>query len=1450
MNGRNWGALASGALLVAWGAFALVGLWLFRPALAYVLPGLDEVSLESLLCLILSGASLWAGAGNSPRGIRLQSLFGALVVLVTALAASRFIPLLFSGKIDLFSLPKQAEWHMAPLSVVAYMASGIILALGHRVHGRWSRLALQLSILVVLVIAFVSTTGHALNRFAGIDVFDFGIKDFSLSWPTSLGLLILGAGIIFTSSRTTWWRSYYADRPDRQVLTTGITLILVIALISGFVGVSLFANHSATLLKETLSSSLRANSHMMLRAVKEAVSEAGDIIGMSNLTTLLANGNVGSNGTKIQAELRRIKAAVNDSDLVAIRISGNDGRKIAALGQLTPSGENRVQLHLQERAWLFWQDGYRVEVRVPIQDGAKHLGEAAIEFSLADLHTHLDFTKGLGSSGEVVVCVPRGQMMECYPSRLAKGIYRVPRQIDNEPLPMSFAFAGRQGTVITRDYRRQKVLASHTPIPELDIGMVQKIDTEELYFAMRQKLWLSMVLFGLFALAGAAVLYFKVRPAVLKLNDTGMRLRDAQRIARMGSWEWIPATGAFSCSEQVAAIFGRNPGHEKFTMDTFFDAIHPDDRSRVQGIMASALPDGQSFDVEYRIVPASGNERHIHTQVQAFRGDGVAPKRLSGTVQDITERKLQENALRATYLELDDLYNNAPCGYHSLDKDGVILRVNDTELAWLGYRREELLGKHFIDLVLPQSREVFTENFPVFKKRGYIHDLEYDLRRKDGTTLSVLLSASAHYDAAGEYLSSRSTLYDITSLKQAESVLHKQRAMLNAFLSASPVGMLMLDRDLRHTHVNQALAEISGVSVEAHLGRTVQEVVPKVAPLVVPLYQHVLDSGESLLNVETSGEVPRHPGIQRSWLTSFFPILGKDGKPFALGGVILDITERKQMEERLRDRDAALTQAQQIGHMGSWEWDLVSGTLTWSEELYRIFGLDPQHFQASQELFLQIVPGNEHPALQRAIDDALQGRKPYDVEHHIIHSDGTLRLIHGKAQVLRDENGQPLRMTGVGQDITERHDNLNKLGHLNRLYSVLSKANEMFVRVRDRAELFREVCRIPIEEGGFRMAWIGLLDPDTQRIVPVMHWGHEDGYLEAISVLAVSDDERGRGPTGVAFREGISVICSDIETDERMRPWCAQALKRGYRSSAAFPIRENGLIIGAYTIYAEEPNFFVEDVAKLVEDLSADISYAVDALAHARYKAEAEAQLKLLNEALEHRVKMRTRQLEAANKELEAFSYSVSHDLRAPLRSVDGFSQILMRDHADKLDDTGRDYLKRVVRASKRMGELIDDLLQLSRVSRSELKKDTIDMSKLVCAVGREIKAADPERQVEWAIQPDVTVEADGRLMRAMLENLLRNAWKFSAKKPEARIEFGTLEQDGEKVLFVRDNGAGFDMQYAHKLFGAFQRLHRAEEFEGTGIGLATVQRIINHHGGRIWAEGAVGQGATFYFTI
>src|SRR5881394_3571462 len=245
-------------------------------------------------------------------------------------------------------------------------------------------------------------------------------------------------------------------------------------------------------------------------------------------------------------------------------------------------------------------------------------------------------------------------------------------------------------------------------------------------------------------------------------------------------------------------------------------------------------------------------------------------------------------------------------------------------------------------------------------------------------------------------------------------------------------------------------------------------------------------------------------------------------------------------------------------------------------------------------------------------------------------------------------------------------------------------------------------------------------------------------------------------------------------------------------------------------------------------------------------RKRAEEKINTLNEDL----KRRSAELEAANKELKTFAYSVSHDLRAPLRAIDGFSRALVDHCWEKLDPRSRNDLQRVRAASQRMGQLIDDMLALSRVTRSEMRCTGVDLSALAESILAELQKNQPERRAEFFIAPKLMVNADANLLRIALENLLGNAWKFTSKRPKAQIELGATSHNGKPAYFVRDNGAGFDMAYAGKLFGAFQRLHSGDEFEGTGIGLATVQRIVNRHGGRVWAEGKVNQGATFYFTL
>lgn len=477
--------------------------------------------------------------------------------------------------------------------------------------------------------------------------------------------------------------------------------------------------------------------------------------------------------------------------------------------------------------------------------------------------------------------------------------------------------------------------------------------------------------------------------------------------------------------------------------------------------------------------------------------------------------------------------------------------------------------------------------------------------------------------------------------------------------------------------------------------------------------------------------------------------------------------------------------------------------------------------------YVDLTPLKWREMETRIIRDQILSRGYSDLyAKEYTHKNGAIIPAELRVYLNRDENGAPYSMWAAVRDISDR----------NRATQALAESEERF-------RVLFEDSPVPLWECNYSGLKKRLDEIKNQ---PVTDWQiyfeeHLDLVRDWIKLIQIT----------AANRAALNLLgAKNIEqVNNNTTQLFGYAFFIGlFARLAELPENQSGLEVDAHCqTFAQQSIYVIVSFNGFSshEKWSRVLVSMMDITA--RKQAEEEVQKYRLH--LEELVTARTRQLENANKEMESFSYSVSHDLRAPLRSLEGFSQYLIEDYTAVLDDQGKDYLHRIRAASQRMNTLIDDLLKLARVSRLEFNSGSVDLAALARAVITDLETAQPDRQVEFISPREMNVNADASLMRIALVNLLANAWKFTAQTAAPQIELGHFEKDQKQVYFIRDNGAGFDMTYVGKLFGAFQRLH-GSEFEGTGIGLAIVQRIIHRHGGEIWAEGETGKGATFYFTL
>lgn len=623
--------------------------------------------------------------------------------------------------------------------------------------------------------------------------------------------------------------------------------------------------------------------------------------------------------------------------------------------------------------------------------------------------------------------------------------------------------------------------------------------------------------------------------------------------------------------------------------------------------------------------------------------------------------------------------------------------------------------------------------------------------------------------------------------------------------------------------------------------------------------------------------------------------------------LVADSLDRIRTEQALSLRESVLSQSQAAGHVGDWQWDLVTNSVSGSDEMNRIFGLGAGETGISVEtLVSQHIHPEDHARVRQYIRDIIDHQKLEPITYRVIHPEGSIHTLWiNPLEVKQDDQGQVRLVSGILQDITERTQYEIAIEKQNRQLKLLYETGQILSRSLDLRAIYHAFYIQVSQLMKCDVLYISSFDSMSQMITA--RYAVTDGVEGDVSKYPpIPLEPEGQGIQSPVIRSGKARLINDytaelkrintfyyINQDESLilENDVPEDMPHA-QSMLVIPTILSSDVTGVIQIQSYEKNAYSEQDLQIAELFAAQIAVAIynarlyeesineiheraiieeelrttqkelkRLLAASELSREtlqkmieeqriADEQIRQLNRELETRVRERTAMLQAANQELEAFSYSVSHDLRAPLRALEGFSSALLDYSANQLDEQGRHFLIRIQEAAQRMSQLINDLLNLSRVTRSDFTRQPVDLSALAQSAVADLMALDPQRQVSVEITPGMQVEGDANLLRIALDNLLGNAFKFTSKRDQAVIEVGTTRHAGKRVFYIRDNGAGFDMEHTSKLFAPFQRLHTAQDFPGNGIGLSIVHRIITRHGGQIWTDSHPGQGATFYFTL
>jgi PAS domain S-box-containing protein len=807
--------------------------------------------------------------------------------------------------------------------------------------------------------------------------------------------------------------------------------------------------------------------------------------------------------------------------------------------------------------------------------------------------------------------------------------------------------------------------------------------------------------------------------------------------------------------------------------------------------------------------------------------------------------------------------------------------------------------------------------------------------RANGEQFQVEASIS-QYEIAGRRMFTI-ILRDITERKQAEEM----RERLSLIVDSSDDAIISKTLKGTITAWNRGAEKVFGYAAAEIVGKPMLLLI---APERIEEEADILariGRGESVEHFETVRV--RKDGTAIDVSVTISPIRDSNGVVVGASKIARDITQRKQAEDALREKERRLSESQRIAHIGSWDYDLKdpAGRLVWSDELYNLYGVSPETFVPTLDSLLSLIVTEDRSRIQNWMTACAAGEKPADMDFRLMLPDGTVRVFNRRGELQYDANNKPSRLVGTSQDLTERRQveaalreseeqllamangipqlawiagadgsiywynqrwyeftgttleqmqgwGWQSVHHPDFLPEVLAKWTsaiadgkpvEMEFPLRGADGAFRAFLTrvMPLKDAEGRVVrWFGtntdisefkcaqerlavqaeelrgsrqalesqafmlrtVLDSMVEGLVAA------DEHGEFILWNPAAEKIMGLGPTNLPSREWSAhygLYLPDTVTPIAPGETPLERTLRGEAVSTEIFLRQAGVNLGLWLEANGSPLIDKDGVLRGGVLAFRDIT---------RRKTD-ELVIRKLNEELEEKIAKRTGQLEASNRELEAFSYSVSHDLRTPLRHIAGFSRILVKEFGPAMPAEAQEHLQRIEDAVSRMGQLIDALLKLAVIRRQPLRLRRNELNPIVDEVVSMLQPECEGRDVEWRIAKLPALECDPILMAQVFQNLLGNAVKYSRHRARAVIEVDSIQQPGKTaVIFVRDNGAGFNLKYAEKLFGVFQRFHTSSEFEGTGVGLATVHRIIQKHGGTIWAEAEPDHGATFYFAL